>query len=50
MKNETNKTIAEGRKFRRLINKENNTWGRFSGWCVTDKPFKKAVTINNPNT
>lgn len=50
MGNKINETIIDGRKFRRLIDKETNTWERFSGWCVIDRPFKRAVPINNTKT
>lgn len=45
MKTKINKTIIEGRKFRRLIDRETNTCERISGWIVTDRPFKKATSL-----
>lgn len=49
MENKTNETIIEGRKFRRLIDKKTNTWGRTSGWITTDRPFRKAIPISINN-
>lgn len=42
---EINKAIVEGRKFRLLIDTEPKNWTRFTGWTVTDRPFKKATPI-----
>lgn len=41
-----NESIIEGRKFRRLVDRESNLWARISGWIVTDRPFKKATPLN----
>ena len=46
MENKINETIVEGRKFRRLINKEANTLERFSGWYVTDRPFECGILMD----
>lgn len=47
-KTEVVEKVITGRKFRRLIDKDSNTWDRFCGWAVTDRPFRKGtpITIN----
>lgn len=42
--------IVIGRRFRQLIDKETNTWGRICGWYVTDRPFVKATPIDSNKT
>jgi len=42
-----NETIVTGRKFRRLIDKKTNTWERFCGWHITERPFTKAIPLDS---
>ena len=40
-----NETIVEGHKFRRPIEFGSKNWERFTGWAMTDRPFKRATPI-----